>query len=285
MRRLESDYYEYMGFDPENHRQVLSFYLPKLAGHAPVLELGPGPGVFLEMLAEAGVEARGVDVDEGMVKRAQERGLDVVAGDALEYLHGTAAPGTYQGVFCSHFLEHLTPEQVIRLLEGVRRVLAPGGRFLASTPNAACYAVLTHDFWRDPTHVRFYDLKLLTFLCEAAGLRVEEAGTNPANHPGPPPHLRFSAGEVTAYPPLADLIQQAAAKASAALEHGGDGQPVRQLRPHDSAGVQELAHLLGVVEERVRCAEDQLRKLATAYENLIRTLYESNEIYVMARAA
>src|SRR5829696_4851331 len=102
------------------------------------------------------------------------------------------------------------PGQGTELLAGVRRVLAPGGRFVAVTPNPACYAVLSHDFWRDPTHVRFYDLPLLEFLCRQAGLTVESTGTNPANHPGPPPE--YLVPEPLVHPPVGDLVERAMGK-------------------------------------------------------------------------
>ncbi len=41
-----------------------------LRDHAPVLDVGCGRGELLSLLREAGVEARGVDTDEGMVDRA-----------------------------------------------------------------------------------------------------------------------------------------------------------------------------------------------------------------------
>jgi SAM-dependent methyltransferase len=153
MSRLESDYYTHMGFDPEHTRAVLGFYVSFFddvgTSAGPVLELAPGRGEFLSLLRDAGIAAAGVDVDEGMVEAARAAGLDVVAGDAIEYQH-TAEPGSFTGVFCAHFVEHLHPDAVERLLAGVRRVLAPGGRFVAATPNPACYSVLSHDFWRDP---------------------------------------------------------------------------------------------------------------------------------------
>ena len=137
MTRLESDYYSYMDFDPEHTREVLRHYVPMFEERSPVLELGCGRGEFLGLLDAAGVKAQGVDSDEGMVEAARRIGRDVVCDDAIAFLHGDPAPGPFEGVFCAHFVEHLTPDQVAELLAGVRRVLAPGGRFVAVTPNPA----------------------------------------------------------------------------------------------------------------------------------------------------
>jgi SAM-dependent methyltransferase len=225
--RLESEYYAHMGFDADHKRDVLRFYVPMFEGpgdraeeldggkHGPVLELGCGRGEFLGLLRDAGIEGRGVDLDAGMVEMARADGLDVVHADAVEYLHADPAPGPFQGVFCAHFIEHLEPEQVVSLLQGVRRVLAPGGRFVAVTPNPACYAVLTHDFWWDPTHVRFYDRPLVEFFCRQAGFEVESSGTNPANHPGPPPE--YLAREPVVHPGVGDLVAAAMSKLTRSL--------------------------------------------------------------------
>jgi SAM-dependent methyltransferase len=277
--RLESDYYSYMGFDPEHTRTVLRHYVPLFADKGPVLELGCGRGEFLSLLAEAGVEAQGVDSDEGMVDKARAEGLDVICGDAIAFLHGEAAPGPYRGVFCAHFLEHLTPDQVRELLAGVRRVLAPGGRFVAATPNPACYSVLSHDFWRDPTHVRFYDLPLLEFLCRQAGLEVEATGTNPANHPGPPPE--YLVPEPVVHPPLDDLVERAMAKLRASLDHRD--RRGRVTDQHDPEWAYELAHVVKVLAGRLQETTEALREVRRAHDKLVWGLYESNETYVVAR--
>jgi SAM-dependent methyltransferase len=278
--RVESDYYSYMEFDPDHTREVLAHYVPLFKEKAPVLELGCGRGEFLGLLAAAGVEAKGVDSDEGMVEKARAEGLDVVCADAVAFLHGDPPPGPYQGVFCAHFVEHLTPSQVHELLEGVRRVLAPGGRFVAVTPNPACYAVLSHDFWRDPTHVRFYDLPLLEFLCRQAGLEVERTATNPANHPGPPPE--YLAPEPVVHPPVEDLIGKAMQTVKESLSHRdrrgratGDG--------HEARWAFELAHIVSVLAGRLQETTETLREVRRAHDKLVWGLYQSNETYVVAR--
>jgi SAM-dependent methyltransferase len=214
-----------------------------------------------------------------MAEAARAKGLDVVVGDAIAFLNGEPAPGPYHGVFCAHFLEHLTPDQAAELLAGVRRVLAPGGRFVAVTPNPACYAVLSHDFWRDPTHVRFYDLPLLEFLCRQAGLTVESTGTNPANHPGPPPE--YLVPEPLVHPPVGDLVEQAMGKLRASLEH--HDRRGRITDHHDPEWAYELAHVVKVLASRLQDATEALREVRKAYDSLVWGLYQSNEIYVVAR--
>ena len=285
--RLESEYYAHMGFDADHKRDVLRFYVPMFEGpgdgaeeleggkheegpgdaeeleggkHGPVLEVGCGRGEFLGLLRDAGIAGRGVDLDAGMVEIARADGFDVVHADAVEYLHADPAPGPFQGVFCAHFIEHLEPEQVVRLLQGVRRVLAPGGRFVAVTPNPACYAVLTHDFWWDPTHVRFYDRPLVEFFCRQAGLEVESSGTNPANHPGPPPE--YLAREPVVHPGVSDLVAAAMSKltrslasaAPAAVASAADHVPVAEpghggldplVRQHAAEPVGDAGDLAG----------------------------------------
>jgi SAM-dependent methyltransferase len=299
--RLESDYYAYMGFDPEHQREVLRFYVPMFAEPAgeaseakqgPVLEIGCGRGEFLGLLRDAGIQAQGVDIDPGMVQRARGEGFEVIEADALEFLHADPAPGPYQGVFCAHFIEHLAPEQVVRFLEGVRRVLAPGGRLVVVTPNPACYAVLSHDFWWDPTHVRFYEVALVEFLCRQAGFEVESSGTNPANHPGPPP--QYLAAEPVVHPGVGDLVGTAMSKLAAAVQprpdeqqEGAAGEPASGPpsgpQGPDPTWAFELGHVVNVLGERLQEATEALRELRSAYDNLVWGLYQGNETFVVAR--
>ena len=272
MNRLESDYYDYMGFDPETTRTALQHYVPYFAGCAPVVELASGRGEFLGLLKAAGVAAYGVDNDDGMVERTRAAGVDVVFGDAVTHLAEQVEPGTVGGVFTAHFLEHLAPVDVERVVAGVRRALRSDGVFVAVVPNAACVPVLCHDFWKDPTHVRFYDPQLIAFFCARAGLTVEHVGGNPANAPGPYPGL--AAAVTTVQPSLADAIHEvtSAAAAGAGRRRGDPDSPWFKV-----------GHLLTVLDERLRRTQHELAAVRAAYANLLAALFPPNEVYVVAR--
>ncbi len=260
MSRLESDYYAFMGYDPEHTRSGLRHYLPWFP-EGPVLELACGRGELLDLLRDAGVAARGVDLDEGMVREARAAGHDVELADALTALRGRP-DASVQGVFSAHFVEHLDPESLQAVVAESARVLGPGGHFVAATPNAGCLSVLGHDFWADPTHVRPYDPRLLAFFCSAAGLEVVETGTNPRNHGGPPPAVL--APDVRVDPDLRPQVV-------AALQ-GTDGPWL------------QFGHLVGVLEERLRATQAELAALRQSYTHLLAQLYPPNEVYVVARA-
>ena len=270
MTRLESDYYDWIGHDPERARSGLRHYLPWFAS-GPVLELACGRGEFLGLLREAGVAAEGVDVDEGMVAAARAAGHEVQLADALAGLR-SRSDASVRGVFSAHFVEHLSPDELTAVIAESARVLAPGGHLVAATPNAACLSVLGHDFWRDPTHVRPYDPQLLAFLCAAAGLEVVETGANPRNSGGPPPHV---------LPPPTHVDAELRSDVLAAVQSAARD---RRGRPDSDSPWHAFGHLLGVLEDRLRTTQQELVDLHRSYAQLLGELYPPNEVYVVARA-
>jgi SAM-dependent methyltransferase len=149
---------------------------------ARVLDLGCGEGVFLQLLRESGRGGLGVDNHPADVARARARGLEVVEQDALAYLG--AAHEVFDGVFCAHLIEHLAPADAVRLLEGARDALRPGGRMVVITPDPRDLEVLAERFWLDLTHVRPYPLALLVPLLAALGFAVLEHGNDPRSARG-----------------------------------------------------------------------------------------------------
>lgn len=131
-------------------------WLPK-AKDAPALDIGCGSGQFLYFLRGRGyTEATGLDVDAKQVEIGQALGLDCCCSTALEFL---SEPGpSYELVAMLDILEHFTREELFPLLEAVSARLAPGGRLIASVPNAespdglrAVFADITHEIAFTPT--------------------------------------------------------------------------------------------------------------------------------------
>ncbi len=149
-------------------RERQRVYVDLVAGTGPVLDLGCGRGEFLELLRDAGVDARGVDLDPGMVERCRQKGLEnVVQGDLLDVLRRT--PKRSLGcVFSAQVVEHLGPRKLERLLRLSRSRLRPGGVLVAETVNPHSARALKA-FWVDPTHKHPLFPETLLALSELAG--------------------------------------------------------------------------------------------------------------------
>jgi 2-polyprenyl-3-methyl-5-hydroxy-6-metoxy-1,4-benzoquinol methylase len=142
---------------------------------APVLDLGCGRGEWLDLLAERGLAARGVDLNRVFLAACRERGLDVVESDVLAYLR--ELPDASIGAITSlHVVEHLPLNAFIELLDASHRVLMPGGLIALETPNPENLLVATHFFYLDPTHRNPLPPALLQWMVQARGftdVRVE----------------------------------------------------------------------------------------------------------------
>jgi ubiquinone/menaquinone biosynthesis C-methylase UbiE len=96
------------------------------------LDLGCGAGEFTAVLAEAGAQPVGVEVAEAARRRAQ---ADHPELDVRLVAIGAPLPmedNSFDLVWSSEVIEHVA--DTARWLSEVRRVLAPGGRLLLTTP-------------------------------------------------------------------------------------------------------------------------------------------------------
>jgi SAM-dependent methyltransferase len=135
------------------------------------LDLGCGAGRFTALAPGA----IGVDVAETALERAREH---VPAGDfRLVDADGTLplGHGEVDLVWCSETIEHVA--DALGLLEECRRVLAPGGRLLLTTPGhplarRVAIAALRFDAHFDPLgqHLRFFTKRSLARAMDQAGL-------------------------------------------------------------------------------------------------------------------
>lgn len=150
-------------------RAYAPFTAPLLQdGPAAALDLGCGRGEWLELLGEDGFDARGVDLDDGMLAACHERGLAARHCDALAALR--AEPDNSLALVSAfHLVEHLPFELVQDLITESLRALRPGGLLIMETPNPENLTVGATSFYRDPTHVRPLPPDLLGFAAEHAG--------------------------------------------------------------------------------------------------------------------
>jgi O-antigen chain-terminating methyltransferase len=142
-------------------------YVEDFRGAAPVLDVGCGRGEFLVLLREAGIEARGVDLDADMVAYARGEGLEVEQADAVEHLQGLE-DGSLGGIFAAQLVEHLPAATLVRLLELAAAKLRAGGALVAETINPLSPLAL-RNYHADLTHAQPLVPETLELLARQAG--------------------------------------------------------------------------------------------------------------------
>jgi SAM-dependent methyltransferase len=135
---------------------------------AKAIDLGCGRGEWLELIKEAGFDAHGVDLDDGMLEACRELGLNVATKDAISALK--ELPDESQIIVSGfHIAEHIHFSDLQLLVQDALRVLKPGGLLILETPNPENIIVGTVNFYLDPTHQRPLPPELLYFLPEYYG--------------------------------------------------------------------------------------------------------------------
>jgi len=150
-------------------RRVQTPLATHFRGHSPVLDIGCGRGIFLQILMAAGIDAIGLDHSDEAVASCREKGFQVHCEDAHIYL--TRNEQRFGGIFCSQVIEHLDYEDALALLKLCHAALRPDGVLLLVTPNPLDLSIISEIFWLDPTHVRPYPGALLKSMLESVGLQ------------------------------------------------------------------------------------------------------------------
>jgi len=143
-------------------------YLPIIGSRQPVFDLGCGRGELLDLLRDAEIPFLGVDLDPGMVARCHEKGhTNVVRADGLDYLE-EQPDGGLGVVFAAQVIEHMSEEQVRRLLALSLSKLASDGLLIAETVNPHSPPALK-TFWVDLSHQQPVFPEVALELCREAG--------------------------------------------------------------------------------------------------------------------
>jgi SAM-dependent methyltransferase len=142
-----SDWPEHFAVYASHHTTRIAADLDLIAAHVPisrrVLEVGVCPPLLTLALAERGYRVDGVDLDPSRFASAiAEHGLSVsrrdVERDPLPF-----ADGTFDVVVCNEVLEHLRTDPPYAFQE-IRRVMAPNGLLVLTTPNMRSVEGLTN---------------------------------------------------------------------------------------------------------------------------------------------
>jgi SAM-dependent methyltransferase len=147
-------------------------YVEDFRDAAPVLDIGCGRGELLQLLREAGVDARGIDADADMVAYARGDGLQVEQADLVEHLE-QLEDGLLGGIFMGQVVEHLPPGVLVRALELAARKLGAGGLLVAETINPLSPLALRH-YFADLTHAQPLVPETLQLLARQSGFAETE---------------------------------------------------------------------------------------------------------------
>lgn len=128
-----------------------------IAPESCVLDLGCGHGDFINS-----VHARrriGLDLWDGIV-RYLAPGVEPIVGSVTD-LHGIE-DASVDFAFASNLFEHVTQADFVKVLDALRRKLAPGGTLNILQPN---YRYAFREYFDDYTHVSIYShISLADFL-------------------------------------------------------------------------------------------------------------------------
>jgi 2-polyprenyl-3-methyl-5-hydroxy-6-metoxy-1,4-benzoquinol methylase len=86
---------------------------------------------------------------------------------AMNFLENSLESNTYDFLMTFHILEHIYPQDSIKFVSELYRILKPGGYLLLSIPYDRAYP--------DPCHVAFYNVDSLCSLFEECGFVTIEA--------------------------------------------------------------------------------------------------------------
>jgi SAM-dependent methyltransferase len=145
-------------------RHITEFLHTWIPAESDVLELGAGYCDFSNALCARSRTA--MDIGE-TVKQAAAPGVLAEVGDCTDLRRFSDL--SFDVVFASNLVEHLSRQEGQRLVEESLRVLKPGGRLILMQPN---FRLRPAEYFDDYTHVTVYSDRSLPDFLAAMGYEI-----------------------------------------------------------------------------------------------------------------
>jgi SAM-dependent methyltransferase len=153
----------------------LDMLLQLLPAHGPILDAGCAHGKDTAVFKERGYDVLGVDLSEGLLRKAHEMHPDL-SFKRMDVRKLDLPDAAYAAVWSNAVLLHLTDEDVIRALREFYRVLVPRGVIAISFKEGEGSGEVLETFSADVA--RFYNFQTLAsaeLLVRAAGFELVES--------------------------------------------------------------------------------------------------------------
>jgi SAM-dependent methyltransferase len=144
---------------------VAAYLAPWVDADGALLDLAAG---YADVTASS-VAARKVAIDANpALPELVADGIEAIVGDATDLT--PFGDGEFATVIASNFVEHLDHDRIVVLLDGVHRILRPGGRLILIQPN---FRLAPRRYFDDYTHRTIWTDTSIHDLLVAHGFAID----------------------------------------------------------------------------------------------------------------
>jgi SAM-dependent methyltransferase len=165
-------------YDELRHKPLDCRLLERFAGSVRntglACDLGCGPGQVARYLQGRGIQVCGMDLSSGMIQCARQLnpGIEFRQGDMRAL---PVADNAWAGIVAFYAIVNLPPDDLVRALQEMMRVLVPGGRLLLSFHIGDDTSQI-EDLWESGAALAFHFFRVGTVAdhIRRAGFEIEE---------------------------------------------------------------------------------------------------------------
>ena len=143
-------------------------YILNIDNDPSLLDIGSGRGEWIQKCNAKGFNSIGLELDAKMVNDCRKLNLNIQEGDALSLLD-EFSEDTFSIVSAFHVIEHISHENLKKLIIHAKRILKPEGLLILETPSIDNLMVSSKSFHIDPTHINPIHPDLLSFMIKRVG--------------------------------------------------------------------------------------------------------------------